>query len=270
VPFVKRGGFRFVETAHVKDVLAHLRVLENPRDAVSWHRVLLLIDGVGTRAAAAISERLLAPEGSAADLDAEENLRALRGPAKLGVQQLAALLRELETVRQRPTDLVRNVVAYYRPILDRVHHDDAPRRVRDLEQFEILAERYADLPELLADLALEPPSDAVEDSLAVDLEEGERLTLSTVHSAKGLEWHTVFVISLVDGRFPSAYSVAPEEIEEERRLLYVACTRARDNLVLCYPTSVHDRGFGLVIGQPSRFVGEISRELFELVNLVEE
>jgi DNA helicase-2/ATP-dependent DNA helicase PcrA len=270
VPFVKRGGFRFVETAHVKDVLAHLRVVENPRDAVSWHRILLLLEGVGPRVAAALGDAVV-DLGTPLD-EAAERLagRAIRGHARLALRQLGGLLADLDPVRARPVELVRKVVEYYRPILERLHRDDAPKRARDLEQFEVLAERYRELPDLLADLALEPPTDAVGDVLAVDLEEGERLTLSTVHSAKGLEWHTVFVISLLDGRFPSAYSVAAEDLEEERRLLYVACTRARDNLILAYPTTVFDRGSGFVFGQPSRFVAELGAELFERISLVEE
>jgi DNA helicase-2/ATP-dependent DNA helicase PcrA len=269
VPFVKRGGFRFIETAHVKDVLAHLRVVENPRDAVCWHRILRLLEGVGPRAAAAVSDAVIHGGVTLVEIADRSEGRALRGAARLALQQLGALLAELDPARARPVALVRKVVDYYRPILERLHRDDAPKRLRDLEQFETLADRYRELPDLLADLALEPPTDAVGDNLAVDLDEGEQLTLSTVHSAKGLEWHTVFVISLLEGRFPSAYSLAPEDIEEERRLLYVACTRARDNLVLVYPTTLHDRG-GFVLGQPSRFVAELPQELLERLNLVEE
>jgi ATP-dependent DNA helicase UvrD/PcrA len=270
VPFVKRGGFRFVETAHVKDVVAHLRIVENPRDAVSWHRVLRLLEGVGPRIAAAVADAVLDHGTSLVELADRVEGRMIRGPARLALQQLGALLGELDPEQSQPVELVRKVIEYYRPILERLHRDDAPKRARDLEQFETLAGRYRELPDLLADLALEPPSDAVGDVLAIDLDEGEQLTLSTVHSAKGLEWHTVFVISLLEGRFPSAYSLAPEDLEEERRLLYVACTRARENLVLVYPTTLHDRGAGFVLGQPSRFVAEVRPGLLERINLVEE
>ena len=117
---------------------------------------------------------------------------------------------------------------------------------------------------------LEPPSDAVGDVMAVDADEGELLTLSTVHSAKGLEWHTVFVIAAADGRFPSAYSVDEDELEEERRLLYVACTRARENLVLSYPSLVYDRTMGTVMARPSRFLEDLPAGLLEQLTLLEE
>jgi DNA helicase-2/ATP-dependent DNA helicase PcrA len=155
-------------------------------------------------------------------------------------------------------------------VLERVHRDDAPKRLRDLEQFTTLAERYRELAPMLADMALEPPSDSVGDVMAVDVDEGEMLTLSTVHSAKGLEWHSVFVLSVADGRVPSAYSVDDDEVEEERRLLYVACARARENLILSYPTIVHERGVGPVAARVSRFLSDLPAGLLEQVTLVDE
>ncbi|HZR82594.1 MAG TPA: ATP-dependent helicase [Candidatus Binatia bacterium] len=270
IPFVKRGGFRFIETAHVKDVLAHLRVVDNPRDAVSWHRILLLLEGVGPRAAAAVVDWLGSPEGSLAGLAELAGLPGVRGQALAGVRQLGALLARLDPARERPPALVQAVLAHYRPVLERVHHDDAPKRLRDLEQFGVLAERYRSLTRFLADMALEPPSDSVGDVMAVDAPEGEVLTLSTIHSAKGLEWHSVFVISVADGRFPSTYSMDEDEIEEERRLLYVACTRARENLILTYPATMYDRGLGVVPARPSRFLDAVGPALLEPVTLLEE
>ena len=123
---------------------------------------------------------------------------------------------------------------------------------------------------MLADMALEPPSDSVGDVMSIDVEEGELLTLSTVHSAKGLEWHSVFVIAVADGRFPSAYSIDDDELEEERRLLYVACTRARENLILSYPTLIHERALGPVVARVSRFLADLPPPLLEHVTLVDE
>lgn len=271
IPFVKRGGFRFVETAHVKDVLAHLRVVENPRDAVAWHRILLLLEGVGPRAAAAVAEWLGGPDGSLAGLAAIPALPGLRGTAIAAVRGLGGLLARLDPVVQRPPELVRLVLEHYRPVLERIHRDDAPKRLRDLDQFAVLAERYRALGRFLADMALEPPSDAVGDVLAIDAPEGEVLTLSTIHSAKGLEWHTVFVLSVAEGRFPSPWAAVEEdEIEEERRLMYVACTRARENLVLAYPAMLWDRVQGLVPARPSRFLDPVPAAMLEPVTLVEE
>jgi DNA helicase-2/ATP-dependent DNA helicase PcrA len=270
IPFVKRGGFRFVETAHIKDVLAHLRVLANPRDAVSWHRVLLLLEGVGPKAAANAIEWLTAGARPASALGELVVEGRVRGGAAGSLQGLAKLLARLDPDASGPGALVQSVIDYYRPILERTHRDDAPKRLRDLEQFAILAERYSTLSQLLADMALEPPSDSVGEVLSVDSSADEILTLSTVHSAKGLEWHSVFVIWVADGRFPSAYSVDEDEIEEERRLMYVACTRAKENLVLSYPIAMHDRTLGFVMTKPSRFLDGVPPHLFDPVTLIEE
>jgi DNA helicase-2/ATP-dependent DNA helicase PcrA len=264
IPFVKRGGFKFIETAHVKDTLAHLRVFANPRDSVSWHRILLLIQGVGPRAADDILKRLAAAPDAAATLD-DMPPRAYSGE----LRALAGLLRRIAQGEQRPAVQLGEVLRYYDPILKRVYRDDYPKRQKDLEHFVAIANRYQHLDALLADMALEPPSDSVNDVLAVDEEEG-LLTLSTVHSAKGLEWHTVFIIWAVDGKFPSVYSVrGSDEMEEERRLMYVAATRAKQNLYISYPINMYDRAAGMVLSKPTRFVDTIPREILRPVQLVE-
>lgn len=270
VPFVKRGGFRFVETAHVKDVVAHLRVLDNPRDVVSWHRLLLLIEGVGPRAAESIVGWLLEGGRGPGALAEPPSGRQIRRTTAAALRQLGVFFAGLDPGRHRPAELVQAVVDHYQPTLERVHRDDAPKRTRDLEQFVALSERFSDLGQLLTDMALEPPTDAIDEGLAVDVGEDEYLTLSTVHSAKGLEWDAVFVISAAEGRFPSAYSTEDEEIEEERRLMYVACTRARNHLYVSYPQLVQDRALGLVSARASRFVDGLPRSMLEPIRLVEE
>lgn len=270
VPFVKRGGFRFIETAHVKDVVAHLRVLDNPRDVVSWHRLLLLLEGIGPRAAETIVAWLLDGGRTAGALADPPTGGRIRGRVAEGLRQLGVFFAGLDPERHGPAELVQAVVEQYRATLERVHRDDAPKRMRDLEQFVVLSERFKTLSELLTDVALEPPSDSVGDVLAVDASEDEQLTLSTVHSAKGLEWDAVFVISAAEGRFPSQYSVEDEEIEEERRLMYVACTRARNHLYVSYPSIVHDRAMGPVPSRVSRFLDDVPGGLIDSVRLVEE
>jgi DNA helicase-2/ATP-dependent DNA helicase PcrA len=269
IPFVKRGGFKFLETAHVKDVLAHLRVVANPRDAVSWHRVLLLLEGLGPRTA----EDLIAHLASAGTLEeATERLTAYprRGAYTKDLGHLATLLREIGPETVAPADKVARVVAFYTPMLRHIHREDFPKREKDLEHFVTIAARYRSLGSLLTDMALEPPQDSVGDVLAAEVEEG-LLTLSTIHSAKGLEWHSVFVIWLVDGRFPSYHNLHDtEEVEEERRLLYVAVTRAKENLYLSYPIDIYDRASGMVLGQPSRFVEGLPAGLLAGVQVVEE
>jgi DNA helicase-2/ATP-dependent DNA helicase PcrA len=265
IPFVKRGGFQFMETAHIKDVLAHLRILANPQDAISWGRVLSLLEGVGSQSSQKIIHWLL--DGS----NPRERLRSFEAKGKVahGLRTLAQVL-EVCSEAQRPSENTQYLMQYYAPILKRNHPEDYPKRLRDLEHFQGMTERYRSLERLLTDMALEPPTDSVDDVLAVDPDEGP-LVLSTIHSAKGLEWHSVFIIWALEGRFPSYYNInTAEELEEERRLLYVAATRAKENLFISYPIKIFDRGMGTVLSRPSQFIEGISDEMLEPVTLVDE
>jgi len=265
IPFVKRGGFRFIETAHVKDVLAHLRVIANPSDAVSWNRILLLLDGVGPKK----SGEILAVLGGPSPWERLAEVH-LRGQAAAELGRLAALLGEVARTTN-PGEQVSRVLAYYQPVLRRVYRDDYPKRERDLEHFATIALRYRAIGVLLADMALEPPTDSVGGILAADVADEGLLTLSTIHSAKGLEWHTVFVLWAADGRFPSLYTVGDDaDLEEERRLMYVAVTRAKDLLYLTYPIEIYDRGVGVILGKPSRFIADFEESLLEPIALVDE
>ncbi len=265
IPFVKRGGFQFMESAHIKDLLAHLRVVSNPRDAVSWNRVLTLLEGVGPSMSRKLIDRILAHDDPGQCLDRVES----RGRAKQGLKTLGQVLGECAE-KNRPADMTRYLMRYYLPILKQKHADDYPKRIRDLEHFQGLTERYQSVERLLTDMALEPPSASVDETHAVDPDEGP-LVLSTVHSAKGLEWHSVFVIWALEGRFPSYYNTnSLEELEEERRLLYVAATRAKENLFFAYPARVYDQSLGMVFSRPSQFIDGISEELLEPMPLVHE
>jgi DNA helicase-2/ATP-dependent DNA helicase PcrA len=269
IPFVKRGGFKFIETAHVKDVLAHLRVVANPRDAVSWHRILLLLEGLGPKTADDVFRHV---QGAPDVLAAAQLLREYprRAAFTKELLRLADLLTEIGSPELRPDDQVGRVVGFYVPMLRHLHPEDYPKREKDLEHFCTIAARYRALGGLLTDMALDPPTDSVGDTLAVEVEEGH-LTLSTIHSAKGLEWRVVFVIGLVDGRFPSFHNLRdPSEVEEERRLLYVAVTRAKEWLYLSYPIDVYDRATGMVLGKPSRFVEGLPSAVLSGMQVVEE
>ncbi|MCY4613907.1 MAG: ATP-dependent helicase [Nitrospira sp.] len=263
IPFVKRGGFKFLETAHVKDVLAHLRVVHNPLDTVSWHRSLLLVEGVGQKRASDMMAQLATSEAP------YETLRQRGGRAALGLGNLAAALESVGGVEDgSPADQVNRLLEYYYPIL-KEQYDDYPKRIRDLEHLMVMAERYGALDEFLADVTLEPPDESVTGIEAPDRDD-ERLVLSTIHSAKGLEWRYVFVIWLVDGRFPSSYSfLTEEELEEERRLLYVAVTRAKQGLYLTFPVQVYDKITGSVLSKPSRFLDDVPASLVEPWSVVE-
>jgi DNA helicase II / ATP-dependent DNA helicase PcrA len=257
IPFIKRGGFKFIETAHIKDVLAHLRVVANPTDAVSWMRALMLVDGIGTRSAERLVEAIIHSDQPEEELTRSAIALGTRAQkAVAGCGAVAALIARLRNNEGRPADQLAEVIEYYLPIMRDAYRDDYPKRERDLDHFQDLAERYRSLESMLADMALEPPSDSIGDVLAVEPEEGY-VTLSTIHSAKGLEWRAAFLIWVADGRFPGPMSVRPEELEEERRLMYVAITRARDELYLSYPIYMIDRNVGYVMGRVSRFIDEV-------------
>ncbi|MGH7165128.1 MAG: UvrD-helicase domain-containing protein [Nitrospiraceae bacterium] len=264
LPFVKRGGYKFIETAHVKDLLAHLRVVENPLDAVSWNRLLLLAEGVGPKKAQELIASFM-KSGRPGDV-----LREVGGRCGRALKDLARILEEVgREGAMTPAEQVNRVYEYYLPVL-REQYDDYPKRMRDLEHLSSMAERYRRLDQFLADLALEPPDESLVDVEAPNRDD-ERLVLSTIHSAKGLEWRCVFVIWVVDGRFPSAYSFMTEdELEEERRLLYVAVTRAKDHLYLTYPINIYDKTTGMVLSKPSRFLDEVPAACFDTWTLVED
>ncbi|MGH7275048.1 MAG: ATP-dependent helicase, partial [Nitrospiria bacterium] len=234
LPYVKRGGFKFMETAHVKDVLAHLRVVANPRDSVSWNRLLLLIEGIGPRTSQSIIGAVMSSIARTGNFLESLKTFGTGSHYSLRLQELYLLLEKLSNTGLAPSELVAWVCHYYLPILKQ-RYDDYPKRIKDLEHLQTLADRYKEIGSLLSDLALEPPSESVSD-IASPEDEDERLILSTIHSAKGLEWHTVFILCALDGRLPSLHSfLSNEELEEERRLIYVAITRAKENLFITYP-----------------------------------
>jgi DNA helicase-2/ATP-dependent DNA helicase PcrA len=264
LPFVKRGGVKFIETAHVKDLLAHLRVVANPLDAVSWHRVLMLVEGVGPKKAKDVMAALVKSDKPF------DTLCEMTGRSGKGLRDLALTLESLAGSGDlRPAEHVNHIYEYYLPILKN-QYDDYPKRMRDLDHLQTIAEGYQEVETFLADLALEPPDGSVAGVEATDRDD-ERLVLSTIHSAKGLEWQCVFVIWIVDGRFPSVYSFSEDEgLEEERRLFYVSVTRAKRHLYLTYPINVFDRGSGMILSKPSRFLDPVSSGQLEQLVLMEE
>ncbi len=254
IPFQKFGGIKFIETAHVKDVLAFLRIASNPRDIVSWYRVLLLHEGVGPKTAQRILDEL-----ATARLTIEEHPGTKKQFAHEKLKELFVHLYKLHTTHAPPTELVGMVFEYYHPIF-KVKYDDFNKRSKDLETLQNISENYRSLESFLADMAIEPIIDSVTDINATDKED-EFLTLSTIHSAKGLEWHSVFVIHAVEGYFPSVRAAESlESLEEERRLMYVASTRAKQNLFVTYPMHMYNRIDGVTLSKPSRFISEMSTD----------
>ncbi|RJX24880.1 MAG: ATP-dependent helicase [Desulfurivibrio sp.] len=228
IAFEKRGGLKLTETAHVKDVISYLRLIVNLRDNLSWHRVLLHLPKVGPKTA----QKIVAEVREAGD-----PLAALRGyptaPAwKNEFNELVRMFHELGAMHT-PLAQFERIMEYYQPVFERLYHDDYPSRARDLEQFKVIIGDYRTLQDFLDDASLDPPELTADPFAAAD---SRTLVLSTIHSAKGLEWDTVFIIDLAEGKFPSAHAMPfPDQYEEERRLLYVAATRAKTRLFLSYP-----------------------------------
>lgn len=260
IPYVKYGGLKFAEAAHIKDVLTYLRVVHNVFDEIAWHRLLMLIDGIGAVSAAKIAGKVVGTGGDINQLISKE-LAKKKFSEELA--KLHMLLSRLTRSQLKPVVMLEAAIDYYKPLFE-LKYDDYRRRRIDLESLLNISERYADLEQMLTDMALEPPDTTQIDVTPSDGED-EKLVLSTIHSSKGLEWHTVFIIHLVDGYFPSMQSVEREEdLEEERRLFYVAATRAQKNLFLITPElqsrSFYWSGFdstGLTFSEPSRFIEEL-------------
>jgi DNA helicase-2/ATP-dependent DNA helicase PcrA len=288
IPFHKYGGLRFVETAHVKDLMAFLRLAENPRDLMAGIRVLMLLPGVGPKKARGLMDRLAAgapsdpvPSGTAPAATAGDASPPRRStgfaawadhpapsPAAAGAWNgLVSLMTGIGS--REPGDLasqVKRIRLFYAPLLERLY-DNARARLMDLEQLEWMAARFPDRARFLAEIALDPPT-YTEDLAGPPVLDEDFLILSTMHSAKGLEWDVVFVIHATDGNIPSDMATGNlEEIEEERRLFYVALTRAKDWLYICYPLRYYSypRTFSDVHGyaQLTRFLPESVRRLLD-------
>ncbi|MDJ0882637.1 MAG: ATP-dependent helicase [Desulfobacterales bacterium] len=257
IAFVKYGGFKFMESAHIKDVLAHMRIQTNPYDRLSWFRILLLINKVGPKSAQRIYADVVSQaKGLQGFIDMKPSKRV-----NPGLEGLRALFRETGGFDLHPIECGERILTYYHPIL-KDRYDDHPKRLRHLEQLLNLLEKYEHLEAFLSDMTLEPPNVAVENTFDTGNTQEDRLVLSTVHSAKGLEWHTVFIIWAMDGRFPSYMaSESPEELDEELRLMYVAATRARENLFFMCPGQVFDRVSGMILSRPSRFIDSLPEDL---------
>ncbi len=238
IPFRKYGGLRFLETAHVKDMVAFLRVLENPRDQMAWFRLLQLVEGIGPATAAAGFRHVAESGGPAAMIGTFRAPAGSRGT----VAALAQMLQEIGT-RSDPSPAldIERIVPFYKPLLERNHENPEPR-LRDLEHLAIIARNHRTRADFLTDLVLDPPSSTADLAGAPSRDE-DWLVLSTIHSAKGCEWDTVYLIHAADGFIPSDMAAgSPEELEEELRLVYVAMTRARNTLCVTWPLRYFHRG----------------------------
>lgn len=263
IPFVKFGGLKFLDSAHVKDMLAVLRFAQNPRDRVAGFRLLQLLPGIGPQTAGRILDTI------AADPEPLVTLAEIPAPPKSGADWPALLDLLLGPRKAGPgwPNEISAARTWYEPHLDRIH-EDAETRKADLLQLEQIAAGYANRERFLTELTLDPP-DATSDQAGVPLLDEDYLILSTIHSAKGQEWRSVFMLNVVDGCIPSDLGVGTTaEIEEERRLLYVGMTRARDSLTLVTPQRFFTYGQNAqgdrhVYASRTRFIPAAMLGLFE-------
>lgn len=262
IPFEVRSGLRFFEEAHIKDVLAHLKVFHNPYDEVSWHRILKLLDKVGPRTAEKIFTQLMQSSDPLAEILSDNILKSVQKAGERGFKNFQGLMKLLTKAKDSPADMIRIISeSNYQEYL-KGQYNNFRERLEDLEQLGSYAVQYKDLEELLSNLAL---VSGIESETVVKGEEGddEACILTTVHQSKGLEWKAVFLVWLADGRFPSHLSFAKEEeMEEERRLFYVAVTRAKDELHLIYPL-IYSGYDGEVLMKVSRYIEELPEAIYD-------
>jgi DNA helicase II / ATP-dependent DNA helicase PcrA len=263
IPFVKYGGLKFLEAAHIKDLLGVLRWADNPRNALAAFRTLQLLAGMGPVNARAALDHFEAGGSSFAAL---AGFKPPQTPA-VDWERLVALLQSLADPQRPWQGQVNLVREWYRPHFERLY-EQFHTRMGDLEQLELLSGQYPSRERFLTELTLDPPN-ATSDLSGRPTLDDDFLVLSTIHSAKGMEWDTVFVLNVVDGSFPNEFSTGKSElIEEERRLLYVALTRAQNDLLLVVPLKFHlthqsRQGDAHVYGGRSRFVTEKVQKTLE-------
>jgi DNA helicase-2/ATP-dependent DNA helicase PcrA len=241
IPFHKYGGLRFLESAHIKDLIGILKIVENPHDQIAWFRVLQLIRGIGPVTAAEVFQHIS---------ENDYQLSALRGfrPPAVAVGEmagLAALLKDLEAKGPyEPSSQIERTAKFYAPLLEH-NYDNPEPRAADIEHLGQIARRYRTRQQFLTEMILDPPANTG-DLAGPPIKDEDWLVLSTIHSAKGLEWDAVYLIHAADGNLPADLATgSEEEIEEELRLAYVATTRARDHLYVLWPLRFYTRPSGL-------------------------
>ncbi|MCW7499733.1 ATP-dependent helicase [Leptospira sp. 2 VSF17] len=260
IPFRKFGGKRFLDLAHVRDLLAYLRIIDNPKDILSWNRVLLLEKNIGKKYSQILYKNLENFDFSWQGIESSSSFYlGISEGAKASFQNLIRLVQPLSNLSGNSMDIVEKVLSHYFPILE-TEYDDFEKRKQDLESLRILTKSTPNLSDYLANLTLDPTEK--KDTSPIETKEDEYLTLSTIHSSKGLEWKYVFIMQVVEGSLPSARVKTIQELEEERRLFYVAITRAKQGLYLSSPVFSDKNRLTTI----SRFLSDLSN----LRDLVEE
>lgn len=256
IPFIVVGGIKFIEKRHIKDILALVKILYNPNDSIAWHRILTLFKGVGEVTATKITQAINSSNDSFEPL--------LNPKLNKNKEQLIELYDVLIKAGQQTTvaDTLDVLIEFYLPVLKTVE-DNWRERAEDFRVLKNLAQEHSSLDNFLENLALDPPNDSVATLTQPEQKDKDAVTISTIHSAKGLEWPVVFVNALVDGLMPHHRSVAEfEELEEERKLFYVACSRAKTHLYLTAPD--YFSSFAGYFDKVSRFISEVSKDTIQV------
>ncbi len=275
IPYIKRGGLKYFEQAHIKDVIAYLKVVINPLDEISWRRVLKLYEGIGDKSATNIWNTVRdAGGGFDTTLSHPENIKGLSSKSRKGMTKLHGVLMSINNLIKNTTNekSVSELAKAFEIILSSGYRitvkekfDDPEDRLDDLDQLGIFALNYESIEQFLSDVALSEGFQGEMKNQSSEDGDDDYLILSTIHQAKGLEWSVVFIIGLVEGQFPNARALkSPEDVEEERRLFYVATTRAKDELYLTQPmTSFFGSQMGRTFSGPSRFITELPIHTYE-------
>lgn len=263
IPFVKYGGMRFIETAHIKDLLGFLRLAENPKDIVAGSRVLVLLPGIGPKTAQRLLQQLVEASG---DFAAWRDVTVPTACESRWLKLVKLMVRISSSKSANLPAQIHAVRKFYEPLLEKAY-DNSETRLRDLEQLEQLGTRFDSRQSFLADIALDPPAQT-EDLAGPPRLDDDYLILSTIHSAKGLEWDAVYVIHAAEGNIPSDMSTKdPAQIAEERRLFYVALTRAKDWLYIYFPQRYYQprrgqHGDSYNFAQLTRFIPTAAKKKF--------
>lgn len=265
IPYKKFGGFKFMETSHIKDIISYIRVIYNPNDLISWQRILLLLDGVGNVTVSKFNELIL---------NGKLNFSNYKDVITKEFKN-KKILELFDNITKYDLDIIKvgklinNIIDYYKPLFEK-KYDEKEKRWKDVDSFKNISENYKNINTFINDMALDPPSESISDLNKIS-DENDFLCLSTIHSAKGLEWKVIFIIWAVEGKFPSLKSVENNDrLEEERRLFYVATTRAKDELYILYPQNYIDMESGYVLSRTSRFLDKVDQNLADFYVLVEE
>ena len=252
IPFIVVGGIKFIERRHIKDVLAFVKILYNPNDTIAWHRILTLFKGVGAVTATRLTQAINTDNNSFEPL-----LLPKFSKKSPELEPLHAVLTKAQQAESVDT-IIELILDFYIPILKTIE-ENWRERSEDFRVLKNLATEHSSLDNFLENLALDPPNDSVAMTSQSEEADKDKVTISTIHSAKGLEWPVVFVNSLVDGITPHHRSLADfEELEEERKLFYVACSRAKSRLYLTAPD--YFSSYSGYFDKPSRFIAELSAD----------